>query len=109
MTARAFLIMLLCALLPACGGAGATRVEYRTVNVPVPAPCPDTATRDRIAAARPLPLRDQPRPADEVAARAAEREQLRRYEAPDQWADQAMLVINDCAGRAPLVVEQGGE
>ena len=106
---RLIAILLLALPLAACGHDGVPQIEYRTVNVPVRAPCPDPAVKAAVDAARPVPLRDQPRPADAALALAAEREQLRRYEARDGWADQVQAVLDDCASRSPLVVQEGGE
>ena len=91
---------LMLAALSACATtSGVVEREYVQVEVPVAAQCPDDATYAAVMAARPVPLRGQERPADVAAA---ERQQLGRYEAPGQWADQAAAVITSCHSRAPL-------
>jgi hypothetical protein len=99
---RAMLIFAAMLLLGACGHTGATRVEYRTVNVAVAAQCPDDATFAAVRDARPVPLRDQQKPDTAAAQYAAERAQLARYEARGAFADQAMAVIESCNARKPL-------
>ena len=87
-------LALLSALLAGCQTpAVISETEFREVKVPVPAPCPDPDTMARVNAARPVPLRNQVRPADEDAAIKA---QLGLYERPSAWADQAQAVMDRC-------------
>lgn len=94
--------------LAACQTPGViTETKIERVNVPVRAPCPDPETKAAVDAARPVPLRDYPAdqvPETEEGRRALERQQLGRYEAPGQWADQAQAVMDRCAdeGVEPL-------
>lgn len=88
--------------LAACTTPTITEVEYKTVEVSVRAPCPDDETLAALRAARPVPLREQPQPADAEQRQKIERQQLGRYEAPGAFADQAMTVVENCNSRQPL-------
>lgn len=98
---RLLLTALLSLSLMACTTT-VTEKEYVTVEVPVRAPCPDDDTLAKLREALPVPLRNQPQPADMDARRAIERSQLGRYEAPGAFADQAMTVVESCNSRQPL-------
>lgn len=102
--ALALLPMLTAAM---CTGPTIVEKEFVTVHVPVRAPCPDDETYAKVIAARPVPLREQPRPEGEEAERAAIKAQLGRYEMPEGWADQAKTVIDDCHARAPIGTPPG--
>lgn len=88
--------------LAACATPVITDTEYKTVEVAVRAPCPDDETLAALKAARPVPLREQPQPADLEERRKVERQQLGRYEAPGAFADQAIAIVESCNSRQPL-------
>lgn len=96
------LLIALCSLSLAACGTTITEKEYVTVEVVVRAPCPDDDTLAGLRDALPVPLRDQPVPADMEQRRKIERQQLGRYEAPGAFADQAMAIATSCNSRQPL-------
>jgi hypothetical protein len=73
-------------------------VETRTQTVYVdrPVACPPKAERDRLKAARPVPLRDQAKPADPVERVGKITAQLGAYEAEGAWADQVDAALDRC-------------
>lgn len=100
---RFLLLCLAILLLGACAhDQGVARIEYRKVYVTVPDKCPDDETYAKVMATKPVPLREQQRPATEAEQRAAERAQLGRYEAPGGYADQSSTVLKSCNARKPL-------
>lgn len=79
-----------------------TEKEYVTVEVAVRAPCPDDETLAKLRGTLPVPLRDQAPPADMEQRQKIERQQLGRYEAPGAFADQAMVIVENCNSRQAL-------
>lgn len=103
-------VLLPLALAGCMGDNTGVAVETKIEQVPVAvrAPCPDPDTRNKVNAARPVPLRQQTKPATEDAIRAAEHQQLFLYEGPGQWADQAQAVMDRCFTAAPLPTDDSG-
>lgn len=91
------LALFLILLLSACGGK-----EYITVEKPVPVyvekrvECPSKEERARLKAARPTPLREQPKPSDPVERSAKANAQLGKYEAEGGYADQVDAALDRC-------------
>jgi hypothetical protein len=73
-------------------------IETRTQTVYVdrPVACPPKTERDRLKAARPKPLRDQPKPVDPVERVGKITGQLGAYEAEGAWADQVDAALDRC-------------
>lgn len=91
------LIAGLAALLSGCA-TPSVPIETRTQTVYVdrPVACPPKAERDRLKTARPVPLRDQPKPADPVERVGKITGQLGAYEAEGAWADQVDAALDRC-------------
>lgn len=91
------LIVWLGSMLTGCA-TPSVPIETRTQTVYVdrPVACPPKAERDRLKAARPVPLRDQPKPADLVERVGKITGQLGAYEAEGAWADQVDAALDRC-------------